>query len=77
MFCNFFFQFLAQLDLYRIFALSDQIGEGSDDILGAFTVGGTFNDKPPYACAFAYDFLSNNSAKMDFNGWRESDKGKE
>jgi len=50
-------------------------GEGSDDILGEFAVKGKYSEKAPYPCSFTFEFASNGIGKMDFNGWRESDKG--
>jgi len=48
-------------------------GNGTDDNFGYFTVDGKFNEKAPYACEFSFNF--SNSIKMEFSGWRESDKG--
>jgi len=50
-------------------------GDGTDEVLGYFTIHGTYSEKAPYPVEFAFSFSSNSSAKMDFNGWRESDKG--
>jgi len=48
-------------------------GNGTDDIQGYFTIEGKFNEKAPHGCDFFFNFT--NSVKMEFNGWRESDKG--
>jgi len=50
-------------------------GNGSDDILGFFNLNGTWSEKAPYPVEFSFQFPSNGSAKMEFTGWRESDKG--
>jgi len=49
-------------------------GSGIDEILGSFAISGTYNEKAPYPCDFVFNF-GGNSAKMDFNGWRETEKG--
>jgi Holliday junction resolvasome RuvABC DNA-binding subunit len=43
-----------------------------EDLLGNFSVGGTWSEKAPYPCELSFDF-SNGS--MTLTGWRESDKG--
>jgi len=48
-------------------------GNGNEDIYGAFNITGTFNDKAPYAVEFTFKFST--GTRMEFSGWRESDKG--
>jgi len=50
-------------------------GNGTDDLMGFFTIKGHFNEKAPYPCDFTWQFAGVYDIRMEFNGWRESDKG--
>jgi len=49
-------------------------GNGKDDVFGDFSIKGTYSDKAPYPVDFTWTFKQTLQA-MEFNGWRESDKG--
>jgi hypothetical protein len=50
-------------------------GNGNEETMGHFTVKGNFNEKAPYAVDFTWQFAGAYDVRMEFTGWRESDKG--
>lgn len=50
------------------------LGGGTDELLGYFSVTGKFSEKAPYPVEFTWRFTTSGD-NMEFNGWRESDKG--
>lgn len=51
------------------------VGDGNDEVLGHFTIKGNYSEKAPYPVEFTIHFVGTD-ARMEFNGWREGDKGK-
>lgn len=51
------------------------LGHGTHEVLGFFSIQGSYSEKAPYPVDFIFSFTLDPSAKMEFNGWRESDKG--
>jgi len=50
-------------------------GNGKEETMGGFTVKGNFSEKAPYPVDFTWTFSGNYDVRLEFNGWRESDKG--
>jgi len=56
------------------FTTGEVKGNGSDDYLGYFEVGGTYVEKPPYSCNLTLTY-SMVPQTIEFTGWRESERG--